>query len=159
MPALATRATKRQNVIKPGSQSDSKIEFKVIMKSIFGGFMSKKNLCESICFYCLKHTSNASWTQQFPLKSRFGTLRETLSKKNSQRSAIKRLLARLYEETVSKCVPKASQLSSQGDTASDKNGTPSWFLASLDRPNTPTQNFISKLEKDSHMDPNKEPKS
>ena len=81
MPALATRDTKRQNVIKPGSQSDSKIEFKVIMKSIFGGFMSKIGLCENISFYHLKHTSNASWTQQFPLKSSFGTLRETLSKK------------------------------------------------------------------------------
>ena len=42
----------------------------------------KNKPCENINFYSLKHTLDASWTQQFPLKSRFGTLRETLSKKD-----------------------------------------------------------------------------
>ena len=64
-------------------------------------------------FYNLKHTSDASWTQQYPLETGFGTLRETLSKTNSQRSATKRLPARLWEATVSKCVQKGSQLNSQ----------------------------------------------
>ena len=73
----------------------------------------KSRSCENIRFYCLKHTSDASLTQQFPLKTCFGTLRETLSKKDSQMSATKRLSARLYKATVSKCVPKGSQLSFQ----------------------------------------------
>ena len=64
-------------------------------------------------FYNLEHTSDASWTQQFPLKTRFGTLREMHSKKNGQRSATKRLSARFWEAAVSKCVPKGSQLNSQ----------------------------------------------
>ena len=56
---------------------------------------------------------DASWIQQFPVKTRFGTLRETLSKKDWQRSAIKPLSARFWEATVSTCVPKGSQMSSQ----------------------------------------------
>ena len=32
--------------------------------------------------YYLRHTSDASWTQQLPLKIRSGTLQETLSKKD-----------------------------------------------------------------------------
>ena len=69
--------------------------------------------CRNISFYCLKHTFGTSFAQHFPLKARFGTLRETLSKKDSQRRAPNRLSARFCEAPVSKCVPKGSQLSSQ----------------------------------------------
>ena len=95
MPAFGAGATKKQNVTKLGSKNDSKIEFNVIMKAVSGGFESENGSCENIRFYRLKHTSDASWTQPFPPKARFGTLRQTLSKKDSRRSATKYLPARV----------------------------------------------------------------
>ena len=105
--------TKKQNVSRPGPQNASKIELKIIRKAVPGGFESNSGSCENISFYCLKHTSDASWTQQFHLKIRSGTLQETLSKKGWQRRATKRLSARFWEAADSKGVPKGSQLSSQ----------------------------------------------
>ena len=113
MPALATAAAKRQNVSKHNSENDSQKTVKVIIESISQGFASKWLIFRKHNFYYLKHTSDTSWTQQYPPKMRFGTLRETLSKKNSQRNATKHLPARLWEATVSKSVPKSIQWNPQ----------------------------------------------
>ena len=78
---LATGATKKEYVSELASENASQIELKGIIKSVFKDFASKKQTLQKRQFYRLKHTSGTSWDQQFPLKTRFGTRRETLSKK------------------------------------------------------------------------------
>ena len=78
MPAVATAATKRDYVRKTIQQSSPKSS-----QNNFPAASCPKDVpCDNISFHRLKHTSDASWTQQFPPQTGFGLLRESLSKKN-----------------------------------------------------------------------------